>query len=418
MDSSRKNILQTVKQQINIPERIVKKLLGHNKSFLPSHLPETHIRSEFSQYENAYLSLSDHYPINKGGVRKWLDDEFKQFNPELIRLLDKLTTGELRYLNVILVLLAHCYRWQSSPPPDDAADQTQLSLPTGINRLWHEVCQLTDQKQVGSNASLFYWGWGIRGKKGGEPYSLKDLSIEKIESTNCWLGDEYKETLDLWVAIFVMIEASGSLAVNALINAVNAAENNDFNSFTSALSEARDAMHKMVNIFARTIKSTKIDPATWQKIIQPTFAWGINSEEGRLTGASGMQIGSLQAIGILLSIEEKTDIAVQTVDARKYFTFLQQLFLDMLTAKSTTIKQYASKHGLTGKYNECVHELELWRNSHMKRAAMYIESAGTDVNKARISTGLTLPAATNQKQIFIDEMKERIEETTRAKIHS
>ena len=90
----------------------------------------------------------------------------------------------------------------------------------------------------------------------------------------------------------------------------------------------------------------------------------------------------------------------------------------MLTAKSTTIKQYASKHGLTGKYNECVHELELWRNSHMKRAAMYIESAGTDVNKARISTGLTLPAATNQKQIFIDEMKERIEETARAKIHS
>ena len=391
--------------------------LGSNISFLPTHTPESHIRSEFHKYESACLSMPDHYPIEKGGVRKWLDREFQQLDPSLTCLLVKLAKSELRYLNVLLVVLAHCYRWDSSPPPHDAAKQTHLSLPDGIGKLWSNVCLLTSQKQVGTNASMFYWNWRLKGKGANELYALDQLSIEKIETINCWLGNEHKEVLDRWVGIFVMIEAIGSIALRSLMNAVDAAEKKDEELVLFSLIETKEHMHKMVRIFGETVKSTKIDPDNWQKIVQPTYAWGIESEEGRQRGPSGMQIGSLQGLSILLGIAAGSEIAKLTIDTQKYFLPSQQLFLRILMQKSDIIRRFVSKSRnseLIEAYNGCIKELALWRNSHMKRAAMYIEKAGVDINRSRISTGLTLPAVDNQKQIFIDEMTARIEETRQA----
>ena len=130
-----------------------------------------------------------------------------------------------------------------------------------------------------------------------------------------------------------------------------------------------------------------------------------------------MQIGCLQGLSILLGIAAGSEIAKLTIDTQKYFLPSQQLFLRILMQKSDIIRRFVSKsrnneHIET--YNGCIKELALWRNSHMKRAAMYIEKAGVDINRSRISTGLTLPAVDNQKQIFIDEMTARIEETRQA----
>lgn len=83
-----------------------KYLLGDNMSFLPIRTPESRVRSEFTKYENACLDIPNHYPIDKGGVRGWLDKEFQHFDQNLIYCLDNLNMGELRYLNVLLVILA------------------------------------------------------------------------------------------------------------------------------------------------------------------------------------------------------------------------------------------------------------------------------------------------------------------------
>lgn len=216
-----------------------KELLGTNISFLPMQTPEYHIPPQFRRYEDAVLNMPNHYPIDKGGVRRWLDKEFQQFEPNLISFLDNLNIGELRYLNVLLVILAHCYRWESSPPPCDAATQTHLSLPDGIGKLWPNVCLLTEQKQVGTNATMFNWNWRLKGKGPNEPYSLDELSIEKIETINYWLSDEHKEALDRWVGIFVMTEATGTAALKALMNAADAADRKDGEFVSFALIEAR-----------------------------------------------------------------------------------------------------------------------------------------------------------------------------------
>lgn len=398
-----------------------KELLGSNISFLPMRTPESRIPPEFRKYEDACLDMPNHYPIDKGGVRGWLDKEFQQFEPSLINHLSELSIGELRYLNVLLVILAHCYRWESSPPPCDAAKQTQLSLPDGIGKLWPNVCLLTEQKQVGTNATMFYWNWRLNGKGPNESYSLDELSIEKIETINYWLSDEHNKALDRWVGIFVMTEATGTVALKALMNAADAAEREDSELVSFALIEARESIQKMVRIFGETVKITKFDPSNWQKIIQPTYAWGIESHEGRLTGPSGMQIGSMQGISILLGIRAKSDVGILTTNTQKRFTAPQQLFLKILMQKSDIIRRFVSESGdgkIVENYNDCVNELARWRNSHMKRAAMYIEKAGVDVNSSRISTGLTLPAVENQKQIFVDEMSQRIEETRQAIIGS
>lgn len=216
-----------------------------------------------------------------------------------------------------------------------------------------------------------------------------------------------------------MTEAIGTTALKALMKAADAADRKDGELVSFALIEARENLQKMVRIFCKTVKITKFDPSNWQKIIQPTYAWGIESQEGRLTGPSGMQIGSMQGISILLGVGAESDVGILTIKTQKHFTATQQSLLKILMQKTDTIRLFAVESGdgkIVQHYNDCINELARWRNSHMKHAAMYIEKAGSDVNSSRISTGLTLPAAENQKQIFVDEMNLRIEETCQASI--
>jgi len=59
--------------------------------------------------------------------------------------------------------------------------------------------------------------------------------------------------------------------------------------------------------------------------------------------------------------------------------------------------------------------LARWRVSHQKRGAWYLKKAGTEMNKNRISTGLSLPADVDGTEKFIDMMQQRIEETRSAR---
>lgn len=403
-------------QEIEVTN-LASKLLGHNRSFLPTRTPETRINLEFKKYEEAFLELSEHYPSCRGGVRRWLDNKFSTYNHNLIYELYKLPKSKLRYLNVILVSLAHCYRWVSSPPPGNAARQTSLIFPAGIEDLWKEICLLTDQKQVGSNATLFYWCWKLDGKDPDVPFSISELSIDKITSIYTWLGDRYQRELDLWVGVFVVVEAAGTKVMNALLRALDASEKNDMDAVLLCLTDAAMELRNMVRLFGQTIKTKNFSPDVWQKIIQPTYAWGIQSNGERNTGPSGMQIGSLQAINILLGVASVSDIAVLSIKSQKYFTPSQQLFMDILSRKSSIIRRFvrtSRDKNIIDKYNECIRDLVRWRNSHMQRAAMYIEKAGDEVNNSRISTGLTLPATKCRREIFINKMSERIEETRKS----
>lgn len=206
-----------------------KKLLGDNMSFLPDRTPESRIPEEFANYEAACFDIPSHYPVDKGGVRDWLDEEFRNFDPTLPARLADLNMAQLRYLNVLLVILSHCYRWESSPPPPDAAQLIHLSLPRGITELWQAVRSFTDQKQVGSNATMFNWNWRLEGKEPDSPYSLDELSIERLHTIHYWLTEEHELVLDRWVGIFVIIEATGATALRALMKATDMAEIGDQN---------------------------------------------------------------------------------------------------------------------------------------------------------------------------------------------
>src|SRR3989344_8113777 len=54
-------------------------------------------------------------------------------------------------------------------------------------------------------------------------------------------------------AIFVMIEAIGSIALRSLMNAVDAAEKKDEELVLFSLIETKEHMHKMVRIFGETV---------------------------------------------------------------------------------------------------------------------------------------------------------------------
>ena len=271
---------------------------------------------------------------------------------------------------------------------------------------------------VGTNANLKYWNWHLVGRKPNDTYNPQDLLRRKVSVNHLWLNGPANVALENWILTFVLAEAGGADVIKHLLHAIQFAIDEQFEDCQQTMQLLHESILKFNQLFGRLLKGSRVDAGIWLKQIQHTFAWGIvDKESGKtLQGPSGMQVGVIQTLNLGLTIPDRSEIARMSEKTRQYYTPDQQRFFDQVIAHAPMLSDYCGRHAVLSKmYNECVNELARWRVSHQKRGAWYLKTAGSETNRNRISTGLTLPADVDGTQKFIDMMQQRINETKSAK---
>ncbi len=392
--------------------------LGQNLCFLPDTIPIASLPDQFSVVEQTCRLIADDYCRNGQGVRLRLDCLFTEVDSTLLDATDALSLAQQQCLMNMLSILAHCYRWDRSPPDEHSASLQSLSLPPGLISLWKKTAKLTGQPKVGTNANLKYWNWQLVGRKPGSRYNPIDLLRRKVSVNHNWLSGDARGALENWILTFVLAEAVGSLVITPLLQSIQYALSGNRQSCLTQLQELHQSMKQFNQVFGRLLKGSRVDAGIWLKQVQHTFAWGLRDEESGelLQGPSGMQVGVIQAINLGLCIPAQTEMARMSASTRSYYTPQHQQFFKLLEQHAPALGRFTDQHtDLSTAYNDCLNELIRWRVSHQKRGAWYLQKAGEDTNRQRISTGLTLPAEVDGTERFIDLMQQRIEETQTAK---
>ena len=395
-----------------------RQLLGDHYCFLPPTIPLRHLPDAFSSIENACRHISVDYSFSGLGVRHALNHSFSSVDEQLLQRIPTLSRPQQQCLMNMLSILAHCYRWDRSPPDDDCASVTKMNFPPGLDALWRAAASASGQPVVGTNANLKYWNWHLVGRQPGSRYQPEDLLRRKVSVNFLWLNGQANIALENWIMTFILAEAGGASVIKNLLYSIEFAIDRNLPACQQSLHELYDSMQQFNQLFGRLLKGSRVDAGIWLERVQHTFAWGIqDAETGEtLQGPSGMQVGVIQTMNLGLTIPNQTEIAQMSAKTRQYYLPDHQQFFDLLIAHAPVLSRYADEHeSLSSIYNDCVHELARWRVSHQKRGAWYLKTAGSQTNRNRISTGLTLPADVDGTEKFIEMMQQRIDETRAAK---
>ena len=169
---------------------------------------------------------------------------------------------------------------------------------------------------------------------------------------------------------------------------------------------------EMTHVYMRNIRKAVIDPDTWSDMIGQPFAWGLETEEGRLQGPSGMQLGGLTCLNTALDIKNESSLARATIEGRRYMTASQQLFMKTLDEARPIIRQFVDQSDnqiLKHRFNDCLKALLTWRVAHL----LYLQRSAM-AQRPRLSTGLTISEGQDSIAQFRASMEERAKETNDA----
>ena len=185
------------------------RLIGENFCFLPDTIPVRSLPPEFSDIEQVCQNISIDYSMTGAGVKATLNQLFAEVDLDLLHHIPTLAKPHKRCLMNMLSMLAHCYRWDRSPPDDDCAALTTLDFPPGLDALWRATAAETGQPVVGTNANLKYWNWHLVGRKPNSRYDPQDLLRRKVSVNHLWLSGQANVALENWILTFVLAEAGG-----------------------------------------------------------------------------------------------------------------------------------------------------------------------------------------------------------------
>lgn len=383
--------------------------LGGIGAFLPPLVPVDELPPVFAPYLAACGELPARYPREHGGVRIWMDHEFRRDRPEVRRAIAGLDPGEADALMTALCALGHTYRWDSVPPAAARFDERHIPLPPGIAGPWGALATKTGQPRVGSAWSLHLTNWTMPGRPGGAPYRAEELSRTSVRVARNWLAPPVDADLESFSVAFVLMEASGAQVLLALVEAVEAVAALRVETTLAALQRLQGAIAAMTLGFSMNVRKRTIDPATWLELIQPTYAWGA---EG---GPSGMQLGTIQALDAVLGIGRRSALAQLARTARRHMPKAHRRFLGTLDLAGPALRGLvlASRSDeMTAQFDACVAALGRFRVTHKARGALYLRSRPPG-DVARASTGLTIGVHDEPLETFERSMDERIAETQR-----
>lgn len=384
--------------------------------FLPSYVPLSTLPARLAHYTEALDLLPATYSRDLGGVRKWMDERFRDFDPDLLPEIATLNDREQHKLLVALSILAHTYRWDSVPAPRSAYETETLQLPAGIEKPFFFLTDLLDQPRCGTLWSTTISNWRMKGRRGGDGYRNDEVTMENLQIAHSWFPSPMHEQLERWVLIFTVMEARGAPVIRDLVALIEAAAREDVPASIDLFRSVSANLSRMMKVFHREIRFRNLDKNLWREWVQPTFIWGLESGSGeRLEGASGLQLGAVQCVDIALGVEGESAMGKAVIESRKYMPKPHRLFLAALDGARNVVRDFVIRSRsdeLERQYNDCIGIMARFRTSHQARGAAYIR--GDDSPKTITSTGLSLSGEESAVQVFGEAMEERIRETTQS----
>ena len=382
--------------------------------FLSKVNPLKEIAAPFNVYSDLLNSLYKYNNLSSGGVRKVIKKVLleKEFNFDNIKILTKL---EKEKLYSVLAILCHCYRWDYLPPSKDQYKITKLDFP---KKLWTPFCLLSDEFEIPYCGTLFTTtvsDFKITNKACGESYDFKEIEFDDIEVNHIWIEERYAKELEQWIKVFVMTEMKGGYSNLACLDILKAIVLDDLNRLKKGLENLHQGIKEITKVFNTQVRNVFLNIDLWRNYVQPSFIWGLESDpkfKYALEGASGLQVGCIHLLDLVLGIEMQSKMGEAMMNSRKYFPKEFRELLNSIEPYRYLLKEYLFKINndeLTNLYNRNISALKSYRKSHKNRGKVYIKGDGSE--KQITTTGLSIKTSDIAIEDFEKDMSERIKET-------
>ena len=409
--------------------------LSPHGGFLPPEVPLTSLPGPVARYVDICRELPRHYHAPDAHVRPWLGEQLSGGSPDELEQVGALTEPQRHLLMTVLSLLAHAYRWDSSPPRPEERRRTSLELPDQLATLWWQVSRSLGVPCVGSLYYLVLSNWRLRSRPEGGRYVNGELAGENLElAFHYLLPPADREERTMFIAI-VESEARGAGALRAIVALLSAAAREDVHQAAYLLEKLRTDIAAMLHAFATAIRKQHLKSDTFLTLIQPTHVWGLPEPRPRslpatevsgssepagtrlLDGASGSQMPTVQAIDAILGLQRRSHTGQLILKSRAYVLPQHRRFLGILDEASPLLRDFVERAGrppLTELFNECVQGVQRWRKMHQKRGALYLrgETAGAASAYASVSGTVRAEAVADPARDFEEAMQQRLDETT------
>lgn len=392
---------------------IIAEFIKH-PSFIPSKVPLDTLPRPFDIYVSLLDSVNLVNTKENGGVRKYVDAVLATIRIDLSKI-DALNYWEQEKLLSVLTLLAHCYRWNYLPPCPEEYLKRQMDFPEKLWKPLTHVADLLAHPYCGTQWSTTLMNFQLKTHKPGTDITIDKIKYSDLSIGHSWVASEHRHQLEQWIKIFVMTDLVGTTANKACLELLKAVDEDKMDAVSRTLDLLNEGIQQIASVFNREVRGQKLNIEQWRNHIQPTFIWGIISDASGipLEGASGLQVGCIQLIDLVLGLEMESKMGQAMMASRKYFPKHKRLLLERLEPYRNHLKAYVQEkndHELWQKYNQCIDALESYRISHRQRGKAYIKGDGSP--KAITTTGLSIQSTEDAVKHFEIDMDERIKETT------
>lgn len=399
-----------------VNERI--QLFLNHPSFMPLKVPHTQLPEPFNIYVDLLNNVHLWNSKDQGGIRSFLYNAFSDVSYDN-KQIDALDYWEQEKLLSVLTMLAHCYRWDYLPPEPEEFLKQNMSFPDQLWKPLSYVADRLDHPHCGTLWSIMLMNFQVKGQAPGTNLQIDKITFQDLSLAHNWVCKEFQGQLEHWIKIFIMTELVGTTANKACIQVLNAITENDKEVLGKALELLHESIVGITTVFNREVRGQKLNMAQWREYIQPSFIWGLRDTQSQslLEGVSGLQIGSIQLMDLVLGLEMESTMGKAMMGSRKYFPKHSRDFLGALEPYRNNLKSYLKKINdltLNEKYNLCIDALESYRVSHKQRGKAYIKGDGT--SKSITTTGLSVQNSLEAITQFDEDMEERIQETIKEKI--
>src|SRR5215211_897571 len=310
--------------------------LTRHGGFLPPEVPLASLPGPLGRYVEICRELPGHYHGPDAHVRPWLAERLSVGGPDEIEQTGALAEPQCHLLMTVLGLLAHAYRWDSSPPRPEERRRTGLELPDRLATLWWHVSRRLRVPCVGSLYHFVLSNWRLRSRPEGGRYANGEVAGANLELAFHYLlppADREERTL---FTSFVESEARGAEALRAIVALLSAAAREDAHQTIYLLDKLRTEIAAISHAFATAIRKQHLKSDTFLTLIQPTHVWGLPEPRPRslqatdlsgsseppgtrpLDGASGSQTPIMQAIDAILGLQRRSHTGQLILKGRAY----------------------------------------------------------------------------------------------------
>jgi indoleamine 2,3-dioxygenase len=306
--------------------------------------------------------------------------------------IESLTTEpELERAMILLSYFGHAYVWGEMPPSS--------RLPAGIAVPWYAVSGQLGRPPILSYASYALNNW--RRLDRSDPIALGNIVLLQN-----FLGGVDEEW---FILVHVDIEAHAAPALIELERAQHAAEEDRPDDVEASLRAIAGALAKINQTLSRMPE--RCDPYIYYNRVRPyLYGWkdhpalpdgviyaGVREFAGKpqkFRGETGAQSCIIPSLDAALGISHGDDpLRIFLAEMRDYMPPAHRKFLASLEARPS-IRAYALGHRrspIGDLYNECISQIERFRQTHLEYAARYIhlQSQRSAANPNAVGTGGT-----------------------------